>query len=93
MVSTTNKYNLSPNQVSSNIANETVILNHKDGIYYSLNEVGTFIWELLKEKPYSVEEIVTAILEEFEIDVETAKTDVQGILTDLLHEKLLEISQ
>lgn len=86
------KYQLSSNQTSSLISKETVILNHKDGIYYSINEVGTFIWEQIKIKPRSLEEIEQAILKEFEIDIDTAKKDINRILTELLNEKLLELA-
>ncbi len=55
------KYQISTTQVSSKIADETVILNHQKGIYYGLNEVGTFIWDYIKTQPSTFEEIQDAV--------------------------------
>ena len=39
----------SRNQVSTNVAGETVILGMGEGIYYGLDSVGTRIWALIQE--------------------------------------------
>lgn len=91
MVSSDVKFRVSNNQVSSNLADSTVILNHKDGLYYELNEVGTFIWGQLKTEGATMEELKVAILEEFEIDEEKAESDINHLLKDLKNEKLVEI--
>lgn len=83
-------YQLSNRQTSSRLANDTVILDHKDGIYFSLNEVGTHIWEQLKESPKSEEELTDSLLEAYEIDSETANQDLKEILNQLINEKLVE---
>ncbi len=36
-------------QVSSEVANESVILHLKSGPYYGLNEVGNSIWKLVQQ--------------------------------------------
>lgn len=46
------------------------------------NEVGAFIWEILLEET-TEEAILARILEEFEINEETAKADLQEFLTHL----------
>lgn len=84
------KYKLSQNQVSSKLATETVILNHKAGTYYNLNEVGSFIWEKLTEGTQSFEELLAAMLNEYEIDEETCRNDLKEILQQLVDEKLVE---
>lgn len=91
MVRSDEKFRVSTNQVSSNLAGSTVILNHKDGLYYELNEVGTFIWDLLKSEGATIEDLKTAVLNEFEINEEKAKSDIDCILNDLKNEKLVEI--
>ena len=42
---------------------------------YTLNETGAFIWELIDGKK-NIEEIISALTEEYEIDLETALKDV-----------------
>lgn len=44
----------------------------------TLNEVAAFIWKNLDESK-SKEELVDKIMDEFEVDEETARTDVEGI--------------
>lgn len=51
----------------------------------TVNEVGAFIWKQLQEET-SVERIVEAVREEYEVDIETAKADTQEF-TDLLAEQ------
>ena len=35
-------------QVSADLAGEAVILNLESGVYYSLDEVGAYIWSLIQ---------------------------------------------
>ncbi|WP_020599408.1 PqqD family protein [Spirosoma panaciterrae] len=83
-------YRLTQNQISSELAGETVILNHAAGMYYGLNEVGTFVWELLKQSPMSFEELKEQVMTNFEVDESTCTDDLQQLLNDLVHEKLVE---
>src|SRR5690606_26259359 len=49
---------------------------------YTLNELGAFIWGKL-ESPKSHTEIEEAVLADFEIDVETVRTDIQTFIDEL----------
>jgi Coenzyme PQQ synthesis protein D (PqqD) len=75
------------------MAGESVILNHKKGEYYTLNEVGTSLWAMLKDGPKSLEELCRCILEEYEIEESECNKDVHNIINELLEEKLIEISK
>ena len=61
-------YRLTQNQISSQVAGETVILNHAAGSYYSLDEVGTLVWEQLRQSPASFDTLKDHILASFEVD-------------------------
>lgn len=52
----------------------------------TLNEVAGFLWEHLEEVS-SREEMVQRLLEEFEVDDQTAVRDVNGFLDMLLEKK------
>jgi hypothetical protein len=80
----------STDQVSSDLAGESVILNLKSGTYFGLNEVGSTIWSLIQE-PKSVEEICQMILQEYDVDPQTCEREVQSLLNDLLTAQLIEI--
>ena len=54
-----------------------------------LNPTGAFLWELL-EKEVEKEELVAALLSEYEIDKETAETDVDRFLSILTDNGILE---
>ena len=54
-----------------------------------LNSTGAFLWELL-EKEAEKEELMAALLSEYEIDKETAETDVDRFLSILTDNGILE---
>ncbi len=85
------KYKLSNDQISTTMAGESVILNHNKGEYYTLNEVGSAIWDLFKTGPKNIEELVQGIMDEYEVAEEDCKRDVQNIIKELSDEKLIEV--
>ncbi|MFQ4140792.1 PqqD family protein [Chlorogloeopsis sp. ULAP02] len=78
------------NQVSSEVLGETVILNITSGIYYGLNETGTFIWNLIQE-PKTVEYILGVLLDEYEAEPEECKKDLLALIEDLAEKGMIEI--
>jgi len=61
---------------------EAVILNLETSEYYSANETGTFIWELLAAgKPR--EKITQALASEYGISPEKAAADTSDFIKDL----------
>jgi|GEM_PF-2914481 len=83
------KYGLTQKQVSSLLGNEIVILNHQDGVYYSMEDVGTLVWEKLNEQPHTFDELVAHICQVYEIDEATCRTDLAGLMASLVKEKLV----
>ena len=84
-------YKLSSHQISTSLSGESVILNHKKGEYYSLNEVGTLVWEKLKSAPHSFKDLTKAIIENFETSENECIIDLEKLLSDLINENLIEI--
>lgn len=58
------------------------LLNLKSNIYYSLNGVGAFIWDLIQE-PRSIAEIRSAVLARYNVDPERCQADVEALLKGL----------
>ncbi|UVK43327.1 PqqD family protein [Mesorhizobium sp. AR07] len=58
------------------------LLNLKSNIYYSLNGVGAFIWDLIQE-PKSILDIRGAVLARYNVDPERCKADVDALLKGL----------
>ncbi len=67
---------------------EAVLLDIESGEYFSLNVVGSRIWELC-DGTRSTAEIVSVICEEFDVAEDVATADTESILDELEKEKLV----
>lgn len=76
--------------VSCDLVDEAAILNMKDGVYYGLNPVGAWIWNLI-QKPIKVNEILDKLLEEYDVEKEVALKDMMELLEQLLENELVKI--
>jgi hypothetical protein len=61
---------------------EGVVLNLATGTYFGLNPTGTRVWHLIQDGK-ATDDIVHAIVAEFDVSPETAATDVAALLVDL----------
>jgi len=61
---------------------EAVLLSLDEGCYYGLDELGTRIWKLL-DADFDSEQVVERIIEEYDVDRETARKDLDAFLADL----------
>jgi hypothetical protein len=73
--------------VTRRIANETIIVPMRANVadldsVYTLNEVGSFIWELL-DGGRSAQSIAEMVAAEFDVAIEQAVRDVDELLTAL----------
>ena len=67
---------------------ETIIINLENGNYFSMNASGAIVWDLL-EKQGSVQTIVQALTNRFEIDDVSVLSTVTDLVTFLLNENLI----
>jgi hypothetical protein len=81
---------LSDTVLSSQLGDESVILDHEHGLYFGLEGVGSFIWEKIQEKEMSVAEIKEAVLEVFEVEPAIVDKDIETLLLQLKEEKLIQ---
>ena len=79
-----------PNQVSSDLAGEAVILHLGQGVYYGLDEVGARVWSLIQQ-PRTPAQIRDAILDEYDVTSEQCERDVLKLLADLASSELIEV--
>jgi hypothetical protein len=80
--------------VSRVVAGETLIVPVRGKVgdlasIYSFNETGSLIWKLL-DMPRTVEEVVGAVAEEYQVDTEQVRQDVMRFLGDALGAGLIE---
>jgi hypothetical protein len=79
----------SSNQVSSRVGDEVVILDLDSSLYYSLDPVGARIFELLQQ-PARLDAVLEAMVSEFDVDRQTARTDLLTLVDALVAQKLVE---
>ena len=77
-------------QVSSDLGGEAVILGLGTGVYYGLDSVGTFVWNLLQE-PRTIASLRDAIMDEYDVDRERCEQDLLALLERLMDEQLVEV--
>ena len=71
-----------PDQVSSDLDGDAVILNLNSGVYFGLNPVGARVWELLQQ-PRTIDEICGAVRQEFEVEPERCQRDLINLIEQM----------
>ena len=79
--------------VSRKIEGELIIVPIRSGVgdlnsLYTLNSVGSVLWEFMTEG-HTVPEMVQRICDEFDVTAPQARRDIEAFLASLLEEKLV----
>jgi len=77
-------------KLSTEVDDETVILDMDSGNYTGLNSVGTLIWKLL-ENAITFSELTQRLTDEYDIDKEICYAEILPFLNNLLNQKLISI--
>lgn len=77
-------------QVSSRVGDEAAILHLDRAAYYGLDPVGARIWELV-QLPIRLDEVHAAVVDEYDVDGETARRDLLEVVEQLLEAGLVEV--
>jgi len=77
----------SPSVVTRKTGNEYVLVPVADNIadmnsVYTLNETGAFLWELI-DGENNIEDMIEALIREYDIDEQSATNDVLEFLTEM----------
>lgn len=73
---------LSPDVISQEVSGETVLLDLESENYFGLDEVGTRIWQLIKETN-DLNTIYNTLLGEYEVSGERLQQDLTTLLTEI----------
>jgi Coenzyme PQQ synthesis protein D (PqqD) len=71
------------------IENSVVIISPEDSVVHELNDTASFIWKQFNGKD-TLEKIAARLVEEYEIDTETALADIERLATALGEKGLLQ---
>lgn len=83
-----NEIEIPENVLFQEVGDEAVLLSLDKGHYFGLDEIGTHIWNLIKEKK-NAEEIIAVITEEYDVEAEQFKQDLDDFVTELQESGLI----
>jgi hypothetical protein len=81
-------YRAIPEALVATLSDGAVLLNLQTKRYFSLNETGTRIWELV-QKTADEETIVAKLLREYEVEEPMVRAEVRRILDELIEAQLI----
>lgn len=70
---------------------ESVILDLDSESYFGLDQIGTRMWQAVTAAD-SIEAAFDVLLEEYEVEADTLRTDLSELLDTLLARGLIEVS-
>ena len=76
--------------LSAAVDGEVVMFHPERGAYFSLGDVGSRVWELV-EQPVTMDEVCRILVEEYDVDPETCRTEVEAFVSQLLEAGLVEL--
>ena len=69
---------------------EAILINLSNGVYYSMDKVGGFVWELI-EQGYSIQQMIAAITVRYDVSREQVQADVEELTEKLRAENLVAV--
>jgi hypothetical protein len=83
---------LSPEVISQEVSGETVLLDLESENYFGLDEVGTRIWQLMKETS-DLKAIYQTLLTEYDVSEERLQQDLNTLLGEIAKLGLVTLEQ
>ena len=74
------------------IDGEAIIINLANGVYYSMDKAGAFIWDLL-QAGHTLEEVIAAVTRHYDVSRQQAESNVQELVQELVQENLVISSE
>ena len=80
-------------QISTQVDEEAALLNLKTGVYYGLDSMGAYIWQMLRE-PVTVRELEATLQKDYEnVDAEIVANDLRVFLSSMIEAGLVEVAE
>lgn len=86
----TDRFNISDEVLSQEVNGETVLLDLDGESYFGLNEVGTRIWQLLKDE-LNIGNVLDTLDGEYDVSREQLERDVAKLLGSLEESGLIKL--
>lgn len=75
---------------ASDIDGDKVMMDLDKGMYFSLNSVGSRIWDII-ENPITIDQVVEVLLSEYDIDKNECKETVVSFIKGLEENELIKV--
>ena len=82
------KYIRNSKTISGRLHDELVMMDLDQGKYFSLNPVATRIWDLL-EKPLTADELCMVLIDEYDVEPERCRIEVEEHLAEMVRMGLI----
>ena len=90
LLNPTSQISARPDQLSSDLDGETILLHMTSGLYYGLNDVGAKIWSLI-QTPQTLGDLRETLLSEYDVTSDVCDRELNALLTDLSDAELIDI--
>lgn len=81
-------YQIHPEVFTTEIDNQVVLLQYETGTYFTLNEVGTKVWQAL-EQGKTMSEILHHLLQEYAVSEKQLQQDILNLVNKLKEKGLI----
>lgn len=78
--------------LEAKIDDDMVLMHIQTADYLGMNQIATRIWELLLD-PLSVDELIQKLLEEYEVEEEQCRKDVENLLISMKERGLIRMEE
>jgi hypothetical protein len=68
---------------------QLIILRPGNDELLRFNEVASFIWSIIVNKPTSVEHLAQAVVDEFDVELDAAYLDINSFLQEMMNQALV----
>jgi hypothetical protein len=85
-------YTINPDVIVSELDGVKTIFNPDTGLYFGLDDVGTFVWDSLSENSKPIEEILREITNVFDVQDALLENDINALIDEMHLANLIVIS-
>ncbi|WP_292290413.1 PqqD family protein [Marivita sp.] len=83
------RYIAQDNIIDCDLGGERALLNLKSNDYFTMNGTASTIWLSLKE-PRSMDDLIDAVTEKFDVAADLCRPDVQRLLAEMLKAGIID---
>jgi hypothetical protein len=76
--------------LATEVDGEAIVMTIAQGLCFGFDSIGSRIWSLL-EQPTKFGDICSTLLDEYDVDGDTCRKEVAGLLAELARERLIVV--